>query len=166
MEMSGQLHAPAALSPPHHRGGRRSPGAHWIGGWVGPRVSLDTMEKRKILYCHELNLGRPARSPLLHWLSYPDSRSSDKRTNLSAYMRPCTCVQRIDWPYCCNIQLKLDKHPLLCTATFNFSPYHEIIISFHCGIQLQSQGYENASLLHDFHIFTLKLHCFRKMVKK
>jgi predicted regulator of amino acid metabolism with ACT domain len=23
---------------------------HWIGGWMGPRTSLDTMEKRKIVH--------------------------------------------------------------------------------------------------------------------
>jgi len=37
MEVSGQLHAPAALTP----------GTHWIGGWVGPRLVLDAAVKRK-----------------------------------------------------------------------------------------------------------------------
>jgi hypothetical protein len=27
----------------------RAPGTHWIGGWVGPRASLDDMEKKKFL---------------------------------------------------------------------------------------------------------------------
>jgi hypothetical protein len=27
----------------------KSPSAHWIGGWVGPRTGLNNMEKRKIL---------------------------------------------------------------------------------------------------------------------
>jgi hypothetical protein len=26
----------------------RTPGTHWIGGWVGPRAFLDTVVKRKI----------------------------------------------------------------------------------------------------------------------
>jgi hypothetical protein len=26
----------------------RSPSTHWIGGWMGPRVALDTVVKRKI----------------------------------------------------------------------------------------------------------------------
>jgi hypothetical protein len=26
----------------------RAPGTHWIGGWVGPRVVLDAVVKRKI----------------------------------------------------------------------------------------------------------------------
>jgi hypothetical protein len=26
----------------------RAPGTHWIGGWVGPRNSLDTVSKRNI----------------------------------------------------------------------------------------------------------------------
>jgi hypothetical protein len=29
--------------------GERAPGTHWIGGWVGPRASLEAVEKRKIL---------------------------------------------------------------------------------------------------------------------
>jgi hypothetical protein len=27
--------------------GKRAPGTHWIGGWVGPRAGLDDVEKRK-----------------------------------------------------------------------------------------------------------------------
>jgi hypothetical protein len=26
----------------------KASGAHYIGGWVGPRIGLDTVEKRKI----------------------------------------------------------------------------------------------------------------------
>jgi hypothetical protein len=43
MEVSGQLHAPAALPP-----GKEPPGTHCIGGWVGPRTVLDTVVKIKI----------------------------------------------------------------------------------------------------------------------
>jgi len=32
-----------SASPP----GLSTPGTHWIGGWVGPRASLDAMAKRK-----------------------------------------------------------------------------------------------------------------------
>jgi hypothetical protein len=42
MEVSGQLHAPAALPP------GENPSTRWIGGWVGPRAVLDTVVKRKI----------------------------------------------------------------------------------------------------------------------
>jgi hypothetical protein len=48
MEVSGQLHALAALSP-----GKRAPGTHWIGGWVGARAILDTVVKRKIPSPHQ-----------------------------------------------------------------------------------------------------------------
>jgi hypothetical protein len=41
MEMSGQLHGPAALPL------GKDPGAHYIGKWAGPGASLDAMEKRK-----------------------------------------------------------------------------------------------------------------------
>jgi hypothetical protein len=40
-------------------------------GW--PRVGLDAVQKRRNLHCRESNLSRPARSPPLYWLSYPDS---------------------------------------------------------------------------------------------
>jgi hypothetical protein len=43
MEVSGQLHAPAALTP-----GKESLGTHWIGGWVGPRAVLDAVVNRTI----------------------------------------------------------------------------------------------------------------------
>jgi len=26
----------------------RTPGTHWIGGWVGPRANLEAVEKKKI----------------------------------------------------------------------------------------------------------------------
>jgi hypothetical protein len=67
MEESGQLHAPDALPP------RRAPGTHCIGRWIDPKAGLDAVEKRKILHCRESNAGRPARSPSLYRLSYPDS---------------------------------------------------------------------------------------------
>jgi hypothetical protein len=43
MEVSGQLHAPAALLPKE-----RGHGTHWIGGWVGPRAVLEAVVKREI----------------------------------------------------------------------------------------------------------------------
>jgi hypothetical protein len=42
MEMTGQLHAPAAFNT-----GERAPDTHWLGGWVGPRAGLDMVSKRK-----------------------------------------------------------------------------------------------------------------------
>jgi hypothetical protein len=44
MEVSSQLHALVALPS-----GERAPGTHWLEGCVGPRVGLDTVEKRKSL---------------------------------------------------------------------------------------------------------------------
>jgi hypothetical protein len=49
----------------------RAPGIHWIGGWVGPRDCLDSVEKRKIsCSCCESKPGCPADSLLQCWLSY------------------------------------------------------------------------------------------------
>jgi hypothetical protein len=51
MEVSGQLHAPAALPPANN----------WIGGWVSPRDELDAVGKRKISFrCLESNLSSSA----------------------------------------------------------------------------------------------------------
>jgi hypothetical protein len=72
VEASDQLHAPAVIPP-----GERDPRTHWIGSWVGPRAGLGAVETRKILHCRELNPGRPARSPLLYRLSYPNSRNNN-----------------------------------------------------------------------------------------
>ena len=41
MEVSGQHHAPAALTP------EENPGTYWVGGWMGIRAGLDVCEKRK-----------------------------------------------------------------------------------------------------------------------
>jgi hypothetical protein len=40
MEVSGQLHTVGTVYP-----GKKPPVTHWIGGWVGPRASLDIVEK-------------------------------------------------------------------------------------------------------------------------
>jgi hypothetical protein len=55
MEVSGQLHALAALTP------GRAPGTHWIGGWMGLKASLDVVGKKKNP-CWELNPSCPASS--------------------------------------------------------------------------------------------------------
>jgi hypothetical protein len=41
MELSGQLHAPATLTPE-----KDAAIPSLIGGWVGPRADMDVMEKR------------------------------------------------------------------------------------------------------------------------
>jgi hypothetical protein len=65
MGVSGQRHAPAALSP-----GERTPGTHCTGGWVGPRAGLDTEARGKILSSllgiEPRSPGRPARSQTLY----------------------------------------------------------------------------------------------------
>jgi hypothetical protein len=45
MDVSSQLHAPAALPL-----GEAFPCYRCKGGWVGPRPGLDVMEKRKISF--------------------------------------------------------------------------------------------------------------------
>jgi hypothetical protein len=57
MEVSGQLHAPAALPR------ETAPGTHWIGGWVGPQGRSGRGGEEKI----SLNLRgikQPAHSPV------------------------------------------------------------------------------------------------------
>jgi hypothetical protein len=59
MEVSGQLHAPAALPP-----GEKAPSIYWIGGWVGPKAVLDAVVKRKIPSpCRESNPRTPIVQP-------------------------------------------------------------------------------------------------------
>jgi hypothetical protein len=57
--------------------GKRAYGTHWIGGWVGPRVGVHDVEKRKFLTLPGLDfrhLGRPARIQSLYRLSHPCSK--------------------------------------------------------------------------------------------
>jgi hypothetical protein len=39
----------SASHPGHFTPEEGAPSTHWIGGWVGPRASLDTVKKRKTL---------------------------------------------------------------------------------------------------------------------
>jgi hypothetical protein len=52
---------PGRALPP----GERTPGTHWIGGWVGPRAGLDTGARRKICPCWGSNLDRPIVQPVV-----------------------------------------------------------------------------------------------------
>jgi hypothetical protein len=57
----------------------KTPGTHWIGVWVGPRVCLDDVEKRKILTLPELELrplSHPAHSQPLYRLCYPSFKEN------------------------------------------------------------------------------------------
>jgi hypothetical protein len=46
------------------------PHTHWTGDWVGPRASMDILEKWKVpCLCQELNFG----SSIPYWLHYPSS---------------------------------------------------------------------------------------------
>jgi hypothetical protein len=65
-----------AARPGHFTLGERAPGIHVIGGWVGPRVGLDDVEKRKFWTLPGLEiepLGLPARNQSPYRLSYPGS---------------------------------------------------------------------------------------------
>jgi hypothetical protein len=68
LEVSGQLHAPAALPP----------GTNWIGGWVGPRAGL---HNDKIPGLELRPLGRSARSQSLYRLRYPGSQCLTKHSD-------------------------------------------------------------------------------------
>jgi hypothetical protein len=49
----------------------RAPSTHCIGGWVGPRASLDAEVRGKILCLYRgSNTGHPVCSQTLYWLSY------------------------------------------------------------------------------------------------
>jgi hypothetical protein len=53
MGMSGQLHAPAALTA-----------QQWIRGWLSPIAGIDAVAKKESIHCSswESNSGRPARN--------------------------------------------------------------------------------------------------------
>jgi hypothetical protein len=56
----------------------RTPDAHWIGGWLGPRAGLNAVEREKFPSPHResnTNPDHPARSQSLYRLSYLSSRT-------------------------------------------------------------------------------------------
>jgi hypothetical protein len=92
MEVSGQLHAPAALSP-----SERVPGAHYIRKRLGPRAGLDAVgEENNPSLCQESNLGGPCRSPVTilnvisqfrqHPLIHPSSNATMLQSKLASAM--------------------------------------------------------------------------------
>jgi hypothetical protein len=69
MELSGQLHSPAAFPSRE-----RAPDTHWIGGWVDHRANLYDLDNREFLTLPGLELqilSHPARSQSLYRLRYP-----------------------------------------------------------------------------------------------
>jgi hypothetical protein len=44
MELSSAIQVPATFLPGNN------PTTHWKGGWLGPRDSLDVLEKRKFFF--------------------------------------------------------------------------------------------------------------------
>jgi hypothetical protein len=66
MGVSGHQHALALLHL-----WERTPGTHWIGGWVGLRAGLDTEARRKIICpCRGSNPGHRVWRQILYCLSY------------------------------------------------------------------------------------------------
>jgi hypothetical protein len=92
MEVSDQLHPLAAFIPRE-----RAPSTHWIGGWVGPRVGLDAVEKRKILHCWESTPGHPAHS-------YTDSDRKNIKIKIPSSV---TIFNKTDKIFCCLVRFGL-----------------------------------------------------------
>jgi hypothetical protein len=75
--VSGQLHAPAALPP------GKSPGTHFIGGWVDPRAGLDDMEKWKYFTLSglELSLSVVVQPVASRYTDWAEAKVSPNRQN-------------------------------------------------------------------------------------
>jgi hypothetical protein len=75
MEMSGQLHTPAALPPGKKQ---RAPGNKWIGGWVGPITG-----------------GEDKNSHPLPRLEPPIIQPINQRYTTVVSQLPITCISKI-----------------------------------------------------------------------
>jgi hypothetical protein len=52
MQVSSQFHASAALPQ------WQNPGTHWVGDWLGPRVGMDILERKKFLFLTGIKPGQ------------------------------------------------------------------------------------------------------------
>jgi len=68
MEVGGQRHASVVLPS------RKRPGTHCVGGWAGPRASLDGFGKSRP---HRVSIpGTSSRSESLYRLAYPGPQNT------------------------------------------------------------------------------------------
>jgi hypothetical protein len=102
MDVSGRLHAQAALTPGYLP---PPPGTHWIGGSVGPRAGLDFVKKRKMLPLPGIKPRQS--SPSLYRLRYPDSAHL-----YFTVMHSCTITKTIGQIFR-RLQLRFPKAPTI-----------------------------------------------------
>jgi hypothetical protein len=105
MGVSGQHHVPAALLPP---------GTHCTGGWVGPRVGLDTEDRGKILCPRRgSNPDRQVVQPVVrHYTAW---------ANPAPYMKTYItylCGERIRWGIIWGIPCHFKRPELLRCRVF------------------------------------------------
>jgi hypothetical protein len=82
-----------ASCPSDFTPGEGAPSAHWVGGWVSPRASLEAMTKSKILCPYwEWNPGHPACS-LVSILTELSQLLLYSRAHNSAFLKTVTSVK-------------------------------------------------------------------------
>jgi hypothetical protein len=73
LEVSGKRDAPPRFNP-----GENPPITHWIGGWVGPRTGLETVEQRTFSWhCWDSNFYPSAVQPVPNYYVPPSNGYED-----------------------------------------------------------------------------------------
>jgi hypothetical protein len=62
LDLGTRWRSVVSLTPRSLYSGKKSPGTHWIGGWVDPKADMDDMGKRKFCTLSGLEL-RPLSRP-------------------------------------------------------------------------------------------------------
>jgi hypothetical protein len=88
MGVSGQHHAPAALTP-----GEKTPGTHCAGGWVGPRAGLDAEARGKISAVSTSETSVNFYHTTLRYNSEDSHLYARRRENLKSFL-PIFCTSR------------------------------------------------------------------------
>jgi hypothetical protein len=156
MGVSGQHHTLAMLYP-----GERTPGTHWIGGWMGPRAGLDAGARRKILcLCRGSNPDRPARNQTLYCLSY---HGSSCHTNIHLNHTVCKSVSKSIY---CSLVCIICKQLLtlndLSTAKhsarliFSVTSFSLLLISFSIGCHNYHLSYKANFCCHKWRNLRIK----------